>query len=134
MHYVSGLETRWEVFSFEPFLRNNSYRLQWPYSNPNYTVQYEVFVNASKVMRYLHMSGGKGYYARQNASYSGYSITYQGGYRCSIRAYTEWENKHYVAPGPIFYSIYMDSEVQEDGLVYAYWKSKCATIESTQLM
>lgn len=50
--FVSGNGASDDVDVFEPFLDENassSYRLTWPYSNPNYTMAWERFVNKSYV-------------------------------------------------------------------------------------
>lgn len=36
--FVSGSGSPLELIKFEVFMGNNSARLQWPYSNPNYTL------------------------------------------------------------------------------------------------
>lgn len=36
--FVSGTESSWELSKFRRFMGNNSARLDWPYSNPNYTI------------------------------------------------------------------------------------------------
>ncbi len=43
---------------------------------------------------------------------------YQGGYECSIRSVTKWENASYVIEHPNYYSRYMNSKIEKDGLSY----------------
>ena len=45
----------------------------------------------------------------------------QGGYRCSIRAFTLWEKPGTVYDHFNFYSRYMNSEKQLNGITYTYW-------------
>jgi hypothetical protein len=51
--------------------------------------------------------------------------TYQGGYECSIRAVTEWENYRsgYLFQHPNYFSQYMDQKIEDDGSVYTHWKN-----------
>lgn len=123
--YVSGLETPDEVADFEEFLGNNSYRLQWPYSNPSFTVVIEQFVNASVIERFPLTFPGVRYLAAHNWSSPSATKQYQGGYRCSIRAWTAWEHRDGVFEHPNYYSRYMDPTVQADGVTYTFWKSGC---------
>jgi hypothetical protein len=125
--FVSGLETPDEVANFEDFLGNNSYRLQWPYSNPSFTVVVERFVNASAIERFPVTYPGVRYLAAQNWSSGLATKQYQGGYRCSIRAWTAWENREDVFEHPNYYSRYMDPTVQADGKMYTFWKSECCS-------
>lgn len=128
--YVSGLETTSEIKIFEKYLHNNSYRLQWPYSNPNYDIQYEYYLsNVSDIIRNTRTLNGTRYRGPVNLTYD-YSVgTYrrdislQGGYRCSIRGVTPWENMTYLFTHPNYYSLYMDLHVQQDGKIYAYWRN-----------
>lgn len=43
------------------------------------------------------------------------TLTYQGGYYCSVRAWTAFENEDYVMDAPNFWSRYMDTEVECGG-------------------
>ena len=122
-HYVSGEEVENELDIFVRFMQPDApYNLTWPYSNPNFTTQWEFYENASYVRRE--------YYAEGNTRYTGYAdwdsgsrvVTYQGGYRCSIRSVTPWENISYVLSHPNYYSRYMNKTVQKDGLIYSHWE------------
>eukprot|EP01033_Poteriospumella_lacustris_P007526 gene7527-5412_t len=122
--YVSGLKTKSEVRIFEKYMGNNSYRLQWPYSNPNFTVQFEQLEDIAdgNVTHYMVDFKGKRYLGPVNITdYDHIEKSYQGGYRCSIRAYTEWENEFFLFTHPNFFSQYMDKRVQSDNLTYTFW-------------
>ena len=119
--YVSGLETSAEVYNFRRFLGSNSYRLQWPYSNPNYTIQVERYVNESILVRFTKQQGGKRYFGPADWTNGSHRFTLQGGYRCSIRAWTKWENVDFVFDHPNFYSRYMDAGIQHDHKQYTNW-------------
>lgn len=57
---MSGNEEDDDTDVFEAFLDANAsapYRLTWPYSNPNYTVQWERFENKSFLTRYTITDG-----------------------------------------------------------------------------
>jgi hypothetical protein len=121
-HYVSGDETTNEVKRFTPFMGNNSYKLQWPYSNPNFTIQFENYTNSNTVIRKIHSFFGVRYYGPQNISTGKFVPTFQGGYRCSIRGNTQWEHEGYVFSHPNYYSRYMNERVQVDGKNYPFGK------------
>lgn len=120
-HYISGLETQDELYYFLKFMGNNSYRLQWPYSNPNYTMQWEYYTSPTNITREFRDHGGERYLGPADWSGLFHGLTYQGGYRCSIRAMTDWENREYINPHPNFYSRYMDPRIQKDGIQYTNW-------------
>lgn len=119
--YVSGQETADELTRFEVFLGNNSYRLDWPYSNPNYTIEWEVYVDVGHIQRTSKEYSGKRYLGTADWSTGKRRATYQGGYRCSIRAVTQWENMSYMCSHPNYYSRYMNEGVQKDGKTYTFW-------------
>jgi hypothetical protein len=48
--YVSGLKSKHEVERFTPFLGNNSYILDWNYSNPDYTMEFEFYDGGPSVV------------------------------------------------------------------------------------
>lgn len=124
--YVSGMETSTEVDRFETYLgdNNGSYRLQWPYSNPNYTMQFEFYEGPSIVTRETRNFTGQRYYGPVAFDGSGdFDPELQGGFRCTIRADTQWENETYMFQHPNFYSRYMDTKVQEDGVTYTFWQN-----------
>ena len=115
--FVSGTEDANEVVYFERFMDPNmtAYRRTWPYSNPDFVLVEESFASFDSVVRaavsktgvrYRSLDGGGG----------------QGGYRCSIRAYTEWESPATVFDHVNFYSRHMDAEVQADGNQYTFWE------------
>lgn len=104
---------------FEPFLNNQSlYRLNPSgsgYSNPPYAKIEERFVNFRTVMRQPIEKGGKRYL---------HSFGFQGGYSCSIRSVTQWEDYRSgnIFEHPNYFSRYMDKKVERDGEIYSYWE------------
>lgn len=124
-HYVSGLETPDEVVNFLRFLGNNTYRLNWTYSNPNYTMQKENLspLNEGYSITYIDDLGGIPYEGPSDWSTGYHQSTSQGGYRCTIRAFTQWENSTYVLDHPNYYSRYMDQRQQDDGSTYTLWQN-----------
>lgn len=86
-------------------------------SNPDLSVWVETFQNASYVQRKHVVMKGTRYLAL-------YGNRIQGGYECSIRDVSPWENyrSNFVFDHPNYYSRYMDENVQEDGLIYSHWK------------
>ena len=124
--YISGLETPTELSDFLPFMGYNSYRLSWPYSNPNYTVQTESFINAtpSNITRQFTTVPGTRYLGPDIILQNGTHIIHeQGGYRCTIRSQTAWENATYLFAHPNYYSRYMNEVQQADGNIYTYWRN-----------
>lgn len=109
-NFVSGTEDTNEVAYFETFLDPNmsDYRLQWPYSNPDFVLVEEAFDGYDAVSR--------GAVTHAGVPYKG-----QGGYRCSIRAYTQWERPGFVFDHVNFFSRYMDSAIQADDNQYTFW-------------
>lgn len=120
-HYVSGSESKDELRYFEPFMGYNSYRLDWPYSNPNYTMQFEFYVNQSYIHRETRHFGNERYMGPANWSTLSRVVTYQGGYRCSARSVTQWENLTYAISHPNYYSRYMNPKVEDDDFQYTNW-------------
>ena len=106
------------------YLANNSYRLQWPYSNPNYTMQIEFYSDTNIVIRpVINITASSSYEGPSDWSSGKHKSTIQGGYRCSIRASTKFENLTYVWSSPNYYSRYMDYKIQKDGLAYTSWRN-----------
>ena len=99
-------------------MSNSSYRLDpyVGYSNPKVKSWWETFVNSSKIERFDSESGGLPYKFLNESD--------QGGYSCSVRSVTEWEDyrKEFVFEHPNFYSRYMDMKVEADGTKYTHWK------------
>ncbi|KAJ1436904.1 hypothetical protein B484DRAFT_416698 [Ochromonadaceae sp. CCMP2298] len=121
--YVSGLQSDNEVDRFEVFMGYNSYRLQWPYSNPNYSIEFEFYEGPSVVTRELRDFVGKRYNGAINFTAAGVLAPVpQGGYRCTIRADTSLENANFVFSHPNYYSRYMDKRVQPDNVIYTDWE------------
>ncbi|CAM9450628.1 unnamed protein product [Ascophyllum nodosum] len=126
--FVSGNEGLDDMDVFKPFLDQNlsaSYKLTWPYSNPNYSVHWERFENKSHAASYISTEGNTRYLALSQWSQYGSNraFTPQGGYSCSVRAWTEHENEKLVLNSPNYYSRYMDAKVEADGERYTSWKN-----------
>lgn len=119
--YVSGLETTNEIQTFQPFMdnRTRNFRLYWPYSNPAFSIQFEDLTTIGQVIRTIHNFTGTRY--RLNYLTEDYNNAYQGGYRCTIRANTQWENRDFIFNHPNFYSQYMNSRRQADNKTYTFW-------------
>jgi hypothetical protein len=117
-------DTAFEYKIFKPFLQNSTKLLQWPYSNPNYTYQVEAYVNESYVRRsYVTISKRGRYLGPATYDLAGhYTTGLQGGYRCSIRGWTEWENETFVFSHPNYYSQFMDKHRQTDNVTYTFWQ------------
>jgi len=130
--YISGLETNNEVeifFKLDLVTTQdgyNSYNLTWPYSNPKYKIQWESYANESNTIREFKEHGNDTYLGPADWS-KGFMInTTQGGYRCSIRSVTEWENRDYVFVHPNFFSKHMDKKAgygEDDNKHYTYWQN-----------
>ena len=120
--YVSGMETPTELARFRPFMdTNNSYFRDWPYSNPTYTMEWELYANVSSTIKQTRTHGGQRYLAVSEWSSGFHVTTPQGGYKCSVRSVTEWENQTYVLSHPNYYSRYMDYKKQVNGIAYTFW-------------
>ena len=118
--YVSGLKTPDEIPVFSRFMdnRTQSFRLNWPYSNPSFSIEFEDLSVIGTVRRYIQNYPGTQYlnnFLDQNGKF------FQGGYRCTIRAHTEWENLYHLFNHPNFYSRYMDKRRQADNKTYTIW-------------
>ena len=127
-HYVWGEntnDTKHEYDIFKPFLHNTTELFAWPYTNPNYTMEFEYYVNDSYVRRVIipYESGTLYLGPVQYSADGSYTANVQGGYRCSIRGWTEWENETFVFSHPNFYSQYMDNQTQIDGIRYTIWNN-----------
>jgi hypothetical protein len=124
--FVEGQNTTdvwYEYDVFDPFMANTTLRLSWPYANPNYSIQIEFYENESIVRREIkEFPPRKKYLGPVHYSSQGdYQGTNQGGYRCSIRAWTEWEHENYTFQHPNYYSQYMERHRQDDGVIYSNW-------------
>lgn len=119
--YVSGQKADDEIVLFQQYLGHNNYTLFWNYSNPNFTIEFEFYEGPSTVTRQVREFDGQRYFSDMNMTT--FMANKQGGYRCTIRADTQWENVSYVFDHPNYYSQYMDTEVQDDKLTYTYWKN-----------
>eukprot|EP00903_Cladosiphon_okamuranus_P018631 g17149.t3 len=125
--FVSGNEGATDLAVFEPFFDQDhtaGYRLSWPYSNPTYTTEWERFDNKSHLAKYSVEEGDTRYLGPSDWSANGAerTPTYQGGYYCSVRAWTAFENEDDVMDAPNFWSRYMDTKVEDDGETYTFWE------------
>jgi len=119
---VKGTNSENELESFEFFLGNNTYRLNphrqsgTGYSNPKFNLWQETYINESEVKRVLVEKGGIEYLTLEGKK--------QGGYSCSIRSVTEWEDYRSgsVLDHPNYFSRFMDSKVEMDGKNYTSWE------------
>jgi hypothetical protein len=117
--FVKGVNNENELDTFEIFMQKHaSYRLD-PlnlYSNPFYFRTVERFLNESHIERKKEKYGGISYLQDDGKI--------QGGYSCSIRSVTEWENYRsgFLFEHPNYFSRYMDKKVEADGKVYTHWE------------
>jgi len=141
--FFRGTNKDEELMTFEPMLGNNTYRLDPAYlsgkvdpvlfdeggrgySNPNFTIVVEEFLNKTVKLRHpIEQKGGQ--YLKQGSfggaeSAPGATHVYQGGYSCSVRSVTQWENENYLFEHPNYYSRYMDMKVEADYNVYTHWE------------
>ena len=124
--FVRGTNLATELGYFEVFLGTNTYRLDPSerggvpdsegYSNPDFRMYWEKYVNGSHKVRFPADHEGVPYLA-------GGSVP-QGGYSCSIRSVTKWEDYRSgeILEHPNYYSRYMDRKVEGDGNVYSEWE------------
>ena len=119
--YVRGTRYVDEVQNFERFLepRLAGQRLDWEYSNPNFTMNWEMFVNKTTRIAEVRQHGNERYLEAPTG--------FQGGYYCSIRSVTEWERPgvphgtNYIFDHPNYYSRYMNTHIQDDYQYYTHW-------------
>ena len=86
---------------------------------------WEYFVNKSHRVVETRLHGNERYLGPlgANPSTGRGQETFQGGYHCSVRSVTEWEEpgaphgKGRILDHPNYYSRYMDSKVEDDGKV-----------------
>jgi hypothetical protein len=92
-------------------------RLNGSYSNPDYKTHVEFYESDNVVLRHWNFINGSRYLFQDDTL----PLPLQGGYMCSIRADTRWENETYVWEHPNYYSLYMDQRRQDDGQTYTFW-------------
>lgn len=118
--FVKGTNKNGELDAFEKFMeQNSSYRLDPSgrgYSNPIVATLVEKFENATFVEREVEESVFGARYLRID----GHD---QGGYACSIRSVTAWENyrEDVIFEHPNYFSRYMDRKIEADGNIYTHW-------------
>ena len=120
--FVQGVTSNDELALFEGFLDpRRSYDLDSSrnFSSNHYVpVWTEVIVNGLVVERMMSLLTNSTQYL------SGNKTQFQGGYECSIRSVTEWEDYRsgFLLDHPNYYSRYMDKKAEGDGNIYSYWK------------
>ena len=120
--FIASSHVDEELSIFQSFLGNNTYRLDPSsedgrgYSNPLYSIVEESLTNHSHIKRSFIQMGGNPYVFLNGSM--------QGGYSCSIRSVTEWENYRtgYLFEHPNFYSRYMNRKIEDDGKTYVLWE------------
>ncbi|KAL7552581.1 hypothetical protein ACHAWF_015815 [Thalassiosira exigua] len=118
---VKGVNSEEDLDTFAKFLDpDRSYDLDSSRnfsSNRDVPVWTERFLNESAVERMLIVLNGSQYLAGNGSSV-------QGGYECSIRSVTEWEDYRsgFIFDHPNYYSKYMGKKVEGDGFVYSHWE------------
>ena len=118
--FVKGVNDDEELRTFEKFMQpGKSYRLNPAgsgYSNPAHVTVVERFMNDSFILRLNETMKGQRY-LQQHYPF------HQGGYECSIRAVTEWED--YRSGRSMnhsnYFSRFMDKKVESDGFQYTHW-------------
>ena len=118
--FVRGTNLEGELKAFERFMGINTYRLNphnGGYSNPDFPLWKEHFVNETTLERKLENMSGQKYVRLSNDD--------QGGYSCSIRSVTKWEDYRSgsLLDHPNYYSRYMNQKVEDDGLLYTEWNN-----------
>jgi len=119
--FVKGVSSDEDFNTFQPFLdERRTYDLDSSRnfsSNPNNSVWVERFLNETTVQREFIVVNGTQYL-------TGNESQVQGGYECSIRSVSEWEDYRsgFILDHPNYYSRYMDEKVEGDGLIYSHWK------------
>jgi hypothetical protein len=107
-----------ELSLFKNFLSENFnysiFHTDERYSNPKVTKVVESFINYTTVNRIMIDIGNVPY-----LSFDGF----QGGYSCSIRSVTQWENSSFMFEHPGYYSRYMDTKLEDDGKRYTFWEN-----------
>lgn len=117
--FVKGPSDKNELSTFERFLGNNTYRLDPSgegYSNPFFSRVIERYLNNTYLDRAVITEGGEQYLQKNGQP--------QGGYDCSIRSVTEWEQYRsgFMFEHPNYFSLYMDKKTQSNGHSYTHWK------------
>lgn len=119
--FVKGVKSDQDFATFKSFLDpRRTYDLDSSRSfssNPDLSVWVEQFQNESFVLRQSKVVNGTRYLALHGRQF-------QGGYECSIRSVSQWENyrSSFIFYHPNYYSRYMDEKVEGDGLIYTHWK------------
>ena len=126
--FVSSTHASFELARFEEWLGENTYRLDPAsnggagYSNPLFTLVTERLTDRAHLVRGTQTQ--KEDYLAANSDSPSHTIFKQGGYSCSIRSVTQWEDYRtgYKFEHPNYYSRYMDKKEEGDGIVYTEWE------------
>eukprot|EP00986_Skeletonema_menzelii_P003076 scaffold902_cov146-Skeletonema_menzelii.AAC.1 len=119
--FVKGVQTDASFTTFEPYLDpNRLFNLDSTRnfsSNADVILWSEKFINATSVERAVLVLNGTRYLY-------GNESHVQGGYECSIRSVSEWEDYRsgYIHDHPNYYSRFMDTKVEGDGHIYSHWE------------
>jgi len=122
--FVRGTNLQGELAAFERFMGgNNTYHLDpsvdkgQGYSNPEVTIWMEHFLNATALERIAIIK-------EKGTRYLGEYGLVQGGYSCSIRSVTTWEDyrSKFIWEHPNYFSRYMDRKMESDGIQYTHWE------------
>lgn len=70
--YVTGSGTNYEIAKFDAFMSDKSVRLAWPYSNPNYTLVREAYINSSYLQTYTTQEGDIRYLSQGKSKSTGW--------------------------------------------------------------
>jgi hypothetical protein len=132
--FVKGVNDELELSIFKKLLSGNHTYFLDPanngYSNPTYFSVQERYINHSFVERKKVPLGGKLYLQLDNKR--------QGGYECSIRSVTKWEDYRSgeIFEHPNYFSRYMDKKVEADGNIYTHWEGMGwePTFEKTEIL
>lgn len=83
------------------------------YSNPIFVIDIEEIVNKTRVDHFNQSVQSR---------YLFTDLSYQGGYKCSIRGYTDWESPSSIFSHPNYFSLWMDTKIEDDGKRYTFWE------------
>mmetsp|Transcript_2922 Transcript_2922/g.6355 ORF Transcript_2922/g.6355 Transcript_2922/m.6355 type:complete len:322 (+) Transcript_2922:338-1303(+) len=118
--FVQGVQSNGGMDLFERFLDpNRQYDLDSSRgftSNPDFPTTIERFLDATTIVREERIFSGSRYYSNDGG--------FQGGYECSIRGVTEWEDYRsgFIFDHPNYWSRYMDEHIEGDGRINSTWK------------
>jgi hypothetical protein len=126
--YDQSAVTAAEVLVFEPFLDHNktaAQRQSGAYSNPGYSTAWEQY---SSTLQQLVFTSN----TTAGARYRGAAGVLQGGYTCSIRAWSDFENPAFLTSTPNFYSHHMDTATQVSDFASTVLRTHCSANAALQ--